>query len=161
MKLERLKRSRTPPSTGDIFTYSLGDSFGFGRVVAADLKMFSWSVVLVYIYDSFQADRVPSPSLSRDNLLFEPIFVSPDFWRKGWFETIENRPLKADDAFEEHSFWHPTNGCYRDQFGNKVDGSRGVLGNYVVAFVEGVEGRISEALHKRRKKRAAPPPPEE
>jgi hypothetical protein len=80
----------------------------FGRVIRVDLPRGQAPMAganLIYVYREFS--KVPEArdaALSKERLLIPPSFINRIPWSRGFFQTVESRPLRAGDVFERHCF---------------------------------------------------------
>jgi len=107
--LKVLKRSNAIPRRGDIFVMQLpNDLFLFGRVIIADAPQPSAPMPgsnLIYIYDRQSKTPTPEPAdLRPGRLLIPPVWTNRLGWTKGYFKTIENRPIERFDLLQPHCF---------------------------------------------------------
>lgn len=104
-----LKPSRPSLAAGDVFAMQTPDQdFLFGRVVIADAprdKAPMPAANLLYIYRWRAKTMVPDlAQLTPDRLLIPPVWTNRQAWLKGYFQTVEHRPLDAGDRLRRHCF---------------------------------------------------------
>ena len=117
--LQRLRPSRKRLIPGDIFALRPpGDTYLFGRVVRTDAICLAPGAILIYVYRTGSPTMCPPAVLSREELLIPPILINRLPWSRGYFETVENRPLR-EDAYERHCF-RTFNGQFYDEYRNEL-----------------------------------------
>src|SRR5688572_19759924 len=78
--------------------------FLFGRVIDTNAFGLTWGATLVYVYDAWSDDKARVPSLDRDRLLVPPAIINRLGWSRGFLETVDHRPLTAEDVLATHCF---------------------------------------------------------
>lgn len=134
-----LKPSRSKPSAGDLFVCNMrGKRWVAGRVVHTDCRMMSdgpGHEPLLYFYRlEFNDPSQLAPPFKPD-LLVPPIITDFEGWRLGYFQTIGNYPLLAEERLERHYFLrglrarcHDPDAVYVDEYGEQ--GPRPRQGDY-------------------------------
>lgn len=145
--------SRLHPRAGDLFAIR-PDELGylFGRIVDPDTKIGGFrdgGVILIYIYEPVFDTMDPPPAgvLSRHQLLIRPLGINRLPWSRGYFHTVERRPLAPDDVLPRHVF-HDTIGRsdrYVDEHGNLVESAESA-GSWGLHSFRTVDDEISRAL---------------
>ena len=84
------------------------ESYLFGRVIIADAPRSAAPMPgsnLLYIYDRQSQAQNPQPEdLRPGNLLIPPVWTNRLAWTKGYFRTLENRPIGPFDRLRQHCF---------------------------------------------------------
>ena len=93
MNLGVLKETR---QVGDIFVMQPPDgSFLYGPVIDISAAIGPMKgCILIYVYRARSSEKVPIPELLRGQLLVPPMMTNRLAWTEGYFELIENRPLR-------------------------------------------------------------------
>lgn len=148
-----LKPSRKKPKTGDFFAAQPAeDMFVFGRVVSTEAR---WSLAddaapanLIYIYQVTSGEKVlPDRSLLRpENLLISPVMTNSLPWSRGYFETLANTPLAADDVLSKHCFVSAWRGKYFDEHGAEMSGPIEPVGDFGLHSYRTIDDELSDAL---------------
>jgi len=104
-----LKRSRVAPERGDIFVVQLpNEDYLFGRVILADMpsgRAPMEGANLIYIYEKRStAPSVQHSELRPGRLLIPSLWTNRLGWTRGYFLTLENRPLEKFDLVRRHCF---------------------------------------------------------
>ena len=147
--LRVLKRSRKPVLLGDIFVLQVrDDEYIFGRVVRTDaMHMGFKDCVLIYIYKAYSTDKYVIPELDKNELLLPPMLTGPYMWTKGYFQTVENRPMSPHDVFAQHCFYSIRwGGSYMDADNNRLPERIEPCGFYGITVSQGVDREVSQAL---------------
>jgi hypothetical protein len=142
-----LKKSRKRPRPGDVFALQIQDGqFFFGRVVRLDASIF-WmeNCVLIYVYKAASEDKHRVPHLSKTELLVPPILTNFLPWSKGYFETVEHRPLEEEDVLEIHCFWSCASRGYYDEYSNRLPGRLEPCGEHGLDSYRTIDDKISRA----------------
>jgi len=163
MNMQILKPSRKRLQPGDIFVYKIkGHDFGYGRVIRTDC-MFGGSggTILLYIYSAFSSVKQRIPELSKDRLLLTPQLTNRLPWSRGYFETIENRPLGPADVLRVHCFYTDIyiRRRYLDEDGNRLRRRSEPCGSYGLSSFKTLDVKISMALGIEPSPDTLPPPP--
>lgn len=147
MNLQALRKTRTRPAAGDIFVMRPPDGmFVYGRVISTDAPgPLGAGCVLIYVYDARTGDTHPVPPLSVDRLLVRPIMTNNLPWSRGYFETIENRPLSRGDRLPQHCF-KDSRGWYFDENGRRLDHPTKPIGVWGLDSFRTIDDEVSEAL---------------
>lgn len=126
--MDFLAISRKKPELGDVFTFKhkyLGWGYGKVIMIGAMKAMVSPPGVstnrdskkaedfLVYIYNHFTKELEKDPKVDKNDLAIPPQFINRQGWLKGFFKTIQKKPLKKDDMLEVH--------CFKSMTGPKAD----------------------------------------
>ena len=148
--LRRLKRSYKKPACGDVFVMQLPtEKYLFGRVVLAEPPREHApgpGTYLIYIY-AWQSDtKHPEyQHLRPDHLLIPPVWTNRLGWTKGYFETIENRPLEADALLRQHCF-RRHDGVYLDEIGRKLPRRVEPCGGWGLVSYRWIDDHVSDAV---------------
>ncbi len=143
-----LQKSRKKQSIGDIFTLQiLEGKFHWGRVVSLSATAGGFEdCILIYIY-SVQTDNDDVvPELDTSQLLLPPIAINQQPWTRGYFKTIESRPLAAEDLLPVHCFYSFAFRKYYDDNGNVLASKSEPCGVYGLASYRTVDDDLSRAL---------------
>jgi hypothetical protein len=148
LNLEVLQKSRKKLAPGDIFVLKpKGFAFYFGKVIFIDANCgFGLGALLIYIYNATSKTKSDVPRLSKDNLLFPPIFINRLPWSRGYFETVEHCDLNTDDYFAVHSFRKPHDKNLYDERGNMLGKEHPPVGFYGLASYRTIDDRMSKRL---------------
>ncbi len=145
-----LKKSRKPVQAGDIFVYQMPDDlFRFGRVVRTDASIGGFKdSILVYFYRKASKSRVPIPGLNKNDLLIAPVGMDQGAWTRGYFETVEHRPLQTEDVLRTHCFWDDSRvfELYRDEYGKRIPGRLEPCGLFALASEVTIDAKLGSAL---------------
>jgi hypothetical protein len=99
--LQQLEPSRKPVRAGDLFVMLPPDDlYLFGRVISTDAEIGPMKrVLLLYIYAHRSQILAPPPreQLSPRELLIPPQLTNRLGWSRGYFLTIDNRPVQPED----------------------------------------------------------------
>lgn len=148
--LDVIEKSRKLPMVGDLFVLKpVGYDYYLGRVIKTDAKIFTFNnCILVYVYNSHGADPVlmcQEPS-DQDNFLLPPLLINRLPWSKGYFKTICNIPLKADDQLEQHVF-RTYEGRLFDEYGKSLLEASGPVGMHGLWSYSAVGEAIQNKLN--------------
>lgn len=148
--LRELKPSRRKPVEGDLFAMKLADGrYLFGRVVNTNAQALPplGGAILIYIYrPTFTSMSEPDRSLlTPRELLVPPLMTNRLPWSKGFFQTVANWPLEAEDVLPQHSFLS-TLGRYYDENGNELAGPSEPVGDHGLHSYRTIDDQISDAL---------------
>ena len=148
MNLAVLKRTRRPPKVGYIFAMQPPDrKYLFGRVIDTDADPLGvGGAVLIYIYRGRSADKSEIPALLRSQLLVPPIMTNRQPWTKGYFETVESRPMTPMDRLPQHCF-KDSIGRYFDESGNPLPEPTDPTGRWGLHSFRTIDDEISGALN--------------
>ena len=147
MNLVVLRRSRPLLKAGDIFVMRPPmDGYLFGRVIDVDANLFGFGKgILLYIYKTRSALKVPVPVLLRDEMLVPPVITNRLAWTRGYFENVEYRPLTSSDRLPQHCFKNSF-GKYFDEKGNTLQRPVEPVGAWALASFRTIDIRLSNAL---------------
>ena len=106
--------------------------------------------ILIYIYNKTSDNKI-IPELNLDSLLLAPQTINSRLWTMGYFETLENQPIKNHDFFKTHCFLkgHPIDKSkisYVDEYGKKLASRHEPCGEYGLVGFMGLDKLISRAL---------------
>ena len=148
--LRVLKPSRKKIRPGDVFAMELPDgTYLFGRVINASVIAGDFSgAILIYIYRKRSRSKQPPPpsDLTPDELLVSPIMTNRLPWSRGYFETVEYRPLEPGEVLLQHCFLSPVWGTYFDEQGNELPGPVEPVGDYALHSYRTIADEISKAF---------------
>lgn len=148
--LRVLKRSKEKLRVGDVFVMQLSsDKYLFGRVILVPPPSGQGPMPaghLLYIY-SFQSDtKQPDYSkLTRDNLLIPPVWTNHQGWTRGYYETIDHRPLTTEMLLQQHCFKR-FNGDFLDETCQKLSGRSEPCGVWALQSYRMIDDRISDVV---------------
>jgi len=147
MNLAILSPSRRTPKAGDIFVARPPDGrYLFGRVVTSEAIIGPIKrCVLVYIHAARAQEKRPVPILRASELLVPPLLTNLLPWSRGFFEFVENRPIVLGERLRKHSFVD-SSGRYFDEFGHRLPGPTGPVGNWGLHSYQTIDDAISDAL---------------
>ena len=152
--MEVLMPSRKRLWPGDVFVVRYPRAeYLFGRVIKVQLPRGQAPMPgcnLIYVYSG--TSRIPDPEgrrLSPHDLLIPPSFINRLPWSRGYFQTIESRPLAESDVLDRHCFyWGKRSG--RDEFvddsGAKVAERFEPCGFWGLHSYASLDDEISDAL---------------
>lgn len=146
--LKVLKKSRHRPREGDIFVMLPPDGlYLYGRVISTAVSSGFRGVpcVLIYIYRPRSKTKLPVPDLSPQELLVPPIITGTEHWREGYFEVVENRPLRPADQLAQHCF-RDSEGRYWDEKYNRLPHPIEPVGEAGLTLILGIDKATSKAL---------------
>lgn len=150
--LRRMKGQRRDLLPGDVFTFQL-DSDGlyrFGRVVMMGemtREARFHGDAMVYLYEPAHAEPKPDHSLlTPDRLLVPPDFVTKWFWTKGYFRTVDHRPLEPADLLAQHCFYDAYSEWYVDEHDKRLDKRYEPCGMFALPLYEFLEEKIDAAV---------------
>lgn len=128
---------------------ALGDQFRFGRVISTE-AMAGWSMpgaTLVYIFrTTCDALVAPNPHVTRpDNLLVAPVMTNRLPWSRGYFQTVDQRPLAAEDVLPQHCF-RSSAGRYFDEHATELSGPVEPCGDWGLHSFRTIDDDVSGAL---------------
>src|SRR5215813_7209374 len=118
--LKPMRRSYRRPEAGDLFAMKLAEErFLYGRVILANrprevAPMPGANLICVYRDEVKVPDSRADPP--RDRLLIPPVFINRLPWTKGYFTTLDERPLLDRDRLPIHCFLRWT-GKFLDENG--------------------------------------------
>jgi hypothetical protein len=149
MNLRVLKKSRRKPLPGDIFVVGVpGGKYAFGRVIRVDATIGPLvNCILIYIYKGLYSRKTPPPELTPRALLVPPLLTNRQGWLRGYFETVEHRPLAADQVLPTHCFAsYVSRDTYYDEYGNRLSEPIEPLGEHELQSYRTIDDQISAAL---------------
>jgi hypothetical protein len=151
--LRVLQPSRKKLRAGDVFAMQMPDDlYLFGRVISTDAVSgfsFSASAILIYVFRTRSEVKAPPrrEDLRPDNLLVPPILINRLPWSRGYFETIDHRPLEDDEVLAQNCFWDVAlRGQYFDEKGHELPGPVEPVGRYGLNSYRTADDKISKAL---------------
>jgi len=146
-----IEKSRKPLRPGDIFAYSFQHGeYWYGRVISTSAEPFGAKLNLLYLYHASSNSLLDTPSLRKDNLLVPPVITNRLGWSRGYFKTVEHRPLASSDVYDVHSFYDPIRKRYMDEHGNEMDSKVPPCGGYGVHSYVSIGILVSTILGKAR-----------
>ncbi len=102
---------------------------------------------LVYIYRARAPEKHPdSAMLTPANLLIPPAFINRKPWAKGYFETVDHRPLRSGDLLAQHCFWSNGKQTFVDEKGVPMPRGNEPCGEWALASERSLDDRVSDAL---------------
>jgi hypothetical protein len=149
LNLAVLKPSRRRVRAGDLFVMLPTDgSYLFGRVVRTDAVVLAPGAILIYIYRHRSRNKSVPPAdfLRPQDLLVPPLLTNRLPWSRGYFETIANLPLVAEDVLSQHCFKRVSFGYYVDEWGRRLPGPSEPTGTYGLHSYRTIDDAVSEAL---------------
>lgn len=148
MNMKVLNPSRQKPKAGDIFVLQMPDGlYRYGRVITTDVNIGGFTgCTLVYIYRVTRPTKVPIPELRLDDLLIPPKCTNRLPWARGYFETIEHRPLDPTDVPPVLCFWSPVHDRYMDADGKYLPRRTEPCGLYALGSFRTIDADISRAI---------------
>lgn len=151
VNLQFLKRSNKKPQVGDVFCLKVPTGhYLFGRVIFADVDRNKGPMPtanLVYIYN-YQSD-VPVPNHGKmllKDLLIAPVWTNRMGWTRGYFRTLENRPLLPSDVPPVHCFWDSVTKRYFDNSWNVLPSRSEPCGSWGLVSYRWIDDHVSDAL---------------
>lgn len=147
--LQILKPSRTKPKPGDVFALKISQWFLFGRVISTEAKA-GWTMkgaTLIYIFThKAQSMEVPARAeLKVMNLLVPPIMTNTLPWSRGYFQTLQNISLAADEVLAAHCF-QSSGGQYFNEHAIELASPVDPCGEWGLHSYRTIDDRVSEAL---------------
>ncbi|MFB2556774.1 Imm26 family immunity protein [Herbiconiux liangxiaofengii] len=147
---KQLEPSRKRPKAGDIFVMQTDRGYIAGRVIRSDAR-FSRNapgVNLIYVFSHIfdSTDDVLRADLSQVELLLPPILTNNQGWLRGYFKTLTNVPLRAEEASVRHAFMHRSTGTFWDEDLNELPSAVGPVGDYALDSHLTIEDSVSRAL---------------
>lgn len=148
MNMEILKPSRKRPRAGDVFAFRMPDRLHrYGRLMRTDATIrFFKDCTLIYIYRVATREKIPAPRLLREDILLPPMCTNFLPWSRGYLETLESRPICADDRLPVHCFWDSIHLCYMDDDNHVLDERHEPCGEYGLHSFRTIDDEISKAL---------------
>ena len=146
MILERQGGTRSPVHAGDVFSMKLpSGNYLYGRVVRTDACLRSFCEnILIYLFDEIGNEVAPRFPLTVNRLLCGPIITNRQGWTRGFFTTIDSRPLGPDEELPIHCFLS-SNGHYYDERNREVPPQE-PTGEYSLQSYEAIDQAIQDAL---------------
>lgn len=150
--LQVLKPSRKKPAAGDIFAMRLPDgSHLFGRVIGADLQDFNQAPMpgsnLIYVYRHRTKSLRPDiAELIPSQLLLPPVFINRMPWARGYFQTVDQRPLRTEDQLTQYCFWDAARSRFVDERQNPLAREVQPCGDWGLSSYRWLDDQISDAL---------------
>lgn len=105
---------RRNPRAGDAFVYHPGNAnFFWGRLLKTPFSIFGTKGHLILLYDvgTTDSDQVPWDAMASAELLVPPIVINGTPWSKGYFRSVEGRPLGPEDARHPIFFVNQSREC--------------------------------------------------
>jgi hypothetical protein len=148
--LRVLQPSRKKLRAGDVFAMQMPDDlYLFGRVISTDAVIGPMTgIILIYIFRTRSEVKAPPrrEDLRPDNLLVSPILINRLPWSRGYFETIDHRPLEQEDLLKQHCFLSSVRGQYFDEKGHELPGPVEPVGSRGLNSFRTADDEISDAL---------------
>lgn len=147
LNLEKLTPSRKRLKIGDIFVLKpKTHPYCFGKIICIDAKIGGFeNCILIYIYNKFSNNKFNIPELNPKDLLIPPCAINRLPWSRGYFETIENRPLTKNDVLPIHCFRDIRN-RYFNEYGIKLKHPVEPIGDYALNSYRTIDDDVSRAL---------------
>ena len=124
--LPALGTKRRHPRAGDAFVYHPGNAnFFWGRLLETPFSI-SWAkghLILLYDVATTDTDRVPWEAIGSAQLLVPPIVINGTPWSKGYFRSVENRPMRPEESRHPIFFVNHNRECV-DSNGKSTVGSQ-------------------------------------
>ncbi len=99
-----LKRTRQPKRNGDIFVCSLnGKVFYYGKILNSNIQnkdpksWYNGCLLIVLFKEKTSEKNLNNYHGDYNSLIEGPYIVTEQYWSNGWFETVGNIPLTADE----------------------------------------------------------------
>lgn len=148
MQMIQMNRSRKKPCIGDIFVLQpIQGIFYYGKVIQTNLQSYDSFVrgmFLIFIYDYCSTQKEIVYDLETNNLLIAPQIVNKQPWLKGYFETIGNVEVTAQENNIDFGFWDILRDRYVDINGNPLD----VPPKFYSIYGLGSYGIVSKEVYK-------------
>lgn len=113
--LNKIKTKRNMQlQVGDVFVLEpIKGKYLFGRIVevgSSDYRIArAQDTAVVFIYDELHTDMRDVPdSFETQKLLITPQIVDRGYWTRGWFYTVDNKPLTEIEQKLSYGFFYPT-----------------------------------------------------
>ena len=106
-----LKRTRREKKVGDVFVCSVQDGvYFYGKILNACVKHnkfddYNGCIVVCIYKENTDKKTLDDFKGNVDDLLVEPTIVYPQYWSKGYLETIGNVPLTNEEENLDYGFW--------------------------------------------------------
>jgi hypothetical protein len=148
--LQVIKRSRHEPRAGELFAMQLpGGAFLFGRVIVSDPPRSEAPMpesYLIYVYRHQSASTSPDwKALRPEELLLPPVWINQLPWTKGYFHTVDERPLAKSDLLDQHCFREFT-GRFLDERGRPLRIPVEPCGDWGLASYRWLDDQVSDSL---------------
>jgi hypothetical protein len=142
-----LRKTRRAPEAGDIFVMQPPDGqFLFGRIVDPRAEIGPIKpCVMVYVYRTRASEKIPVPMLSCKELLVPPILTNKLPWSRGYFEFVEQRPMRQGERLTQHCFVD-SSGRYFDERSTRITGPVEPVGTWGLDSYRTIDDKISKAL---------------
>ena len=150
--LRMLKPSRKKPAAGDIFAMQLPDlSYIFGRVIGADLQDFNEAPMpgshMIYVYrHRTEFLRPKLAELIPSQLLLPPVFINKMPWTRGYFQTVDQQPLRPKDQLKQYCFWDAARGIFVDEKHHTLPRESKPCGDWGLSSYRWLDDQVSDAL---------------
>jgi hypothetical protein len=154
--LKILKRSNAALKPGDIFAMQLpSDEYLFGRVVVSNASQDRAPMPganLIYIYKHRSTTLRPEASdLLAGKLLIPPVWTNRLPWTKGYFLSIENRPIEKFDLLRQHCFMRASlapgkAGDFVDEVGKFLTHRSEPCGEWSLVSYRWIDDHVSDAV---------------
>ncbi len=143
--------SRKMPKAGDVFRMHLiNGKYLFGRVISTEACHGDVpKLLLLYVYNYLSDDGHAPELLRKEDMLLPPKITNRQGWLKGYFETVQQRSLEAEEIFERHCFESKMfNGSsrYFDEYDNPLSQRLEPCGSRSVAGYSSMDNDIARAL---------------
>lgn len=147
MNMQLLEPIRKKQKVGDIFAIKiLPDEYHYGRVIIGHASVGGFdNCLLLYFYRATSPVRDQVPELRRDDLLIPPQATNRQGWLKGYFFTVESRPLTKDDILPVHCF-KDYRGRYFDDQNHDLPGAIEPVGEWGLGSYRTIDDELSKAL---------------
>lgn len=145
---------KTKPISGDVFVFSLKQgTYFFGRVLEADIKskisqFYNHKNVVILFNQQTKDLSLGGFNIDYQTVLGTPMIVDDSYWKKGYFYTIGNIPIKHEEKVLDYGFYkiHPKGDFFCTSSGDLLDAEPQLLGLYAVATITGVAAEINREL---------------
>lgn len=126
------------------------EKYLFGRVILAEppreqAPMPAANLIYVYALQA-ETNQPDYRLLNPESLLIPPVWTNRLGWTKGYFQTIENLPLRPDMLLRQHCF-RRDDGVYLDQIGARLAGRSEPCGEWALVSYRWIDDHISDALN--------------
>jgi len=127
----------------------------FGRVILADALQGRAPMPgahLLYIYDYQSSVMEPDDAeLRPGKLLIPPVWTNSLAWKKGYFQTIENKEVGHFDLLQQHCFYmvplsRSGTGKLFDETGLELKHRSDPCGEWGLVSYRWIDDRVSDAL---------------
>lgn len=149
MNLQVIDPSRKRILQGDVFVMKVSENqYIFGRVIrsGSEVKLIE-GAMLVYIYGTVFSDKNVVPFLDKENLLVPPLLIARTPWSKGYFVTVEHKPLNEQDILPVHCFEGSSRPPrYFNEFGFQLPFRVDPCGHLALTLLGGINDCVCEAL---------------